>query len=160
MPYLSTKKLELIKANKATKAYNLNSKLFSFKKNTSFSSFISLKRANTFIRKNLKDFTTISTFKLGKEVYNLRDKDSNKVIGYLGYLVAKEKLASLSSFIANIGLKANNSNFIIIIYYALENKYYSLTIINSTIREGEWLSSTKEISKEFTIFKNRLLGKR
>jgi len=160
MPYLSTKKLELIKANKATKDYNLNSKLFSFKKNTSFSSFISLKRANTFIRKNLKDFTTISTFKLGKEVYNLRDKDSNKVIGYLGYLVAKEKLASLSSFIANIGLKANNSNFIIIIYYALENKYYSLTIINSTIREGEWLSSTKEISKEFTIFKNRLLGKR
>lgn len=113
------------------------SKATSLRNSLSSKNSSTLTRANYFLKSTLKDYSTISTFKVGKEVYNLRDKETNKVIGYLGFLLSKEKLNSLSSFIINLASKYSNNNFIVIINYTLENKFYYLTSINNTIIEGE-----------------------
>lgn len=115
-------------------------------------------RAISFFKTNLKDNSIKSTTKLGKEVYNIKDKVSNRDLGYLGFLVNLEKLDSLSSYILNLGLKYNNSNFIILIYYALDNSYYYYKIINKVVSYSEHISSSRDLSLEFRKFKLYLLN--
>jgi len=80
-------------------------------------------------------------------------------MGYLGYLVSLDKLNSLVTFIIKRALEANNNNFIILLNYSLENKYYYLIYNNSTISKEEFLSSKIDFRREFTTFKNYFLKK-
>ena len=117
-------------------------------------------RALYFYRTILRDNTITSTSSIGKEVYNIKDKASSKNIGYLGFLVNKDKLDSLSSYILNLGLKFNSSNFFIIISYNLENKFYYLKVNRNRVESKEWLSSSKDLSLEFRRFKSLVVDSR
>lgn len=57
--------------------------------------------AKDFIKENLPNLSLISTYVLGNKVFNLRDKESNKVIGFLAYLVSYNKLTSLVNYVFN-----------------------------------------------------------
>ena len=131
-----------------------NSKAFN--KVNKVNSFI---RANSFFKTILRDNSIISTTSIGKEVYNIKDKDTSIMRGYLGFLVNKEKLNSLSSYIINLGLKFNLVNFFIIISYPLENKYLYIKVYKGISSLGEWLSSSRDLSLEFTKFKNSFLNR-
>src|SRR5690348_5764952 len=85
---------------------------------------LALSKANSFLYTLLKDTSLISTYKLGKEVYNIRDKASNKVIGFLGSLVSFKKLRSLSSFIKNKARKLGIKSYFIIIKNINNNNIY------------------------------------
>ena len=56
-----------------------------------------------FLKENLSSLALTSTYTLGKNVYNIRDKASNKVVGFLGYLVSYSKLPSLVNYIYKKG---------------------------------------------------------
>ena len=57
--------------------------------------------AKEFIKNNLSSLSLISTYTIGRKVYNLRDLESNKVVGFLAYLVNYNKLPSLVNYIYN-----------------------------------------------------------
>ena len=59
--------------------------------------------ARRFLKDNLSSLPLTSTYTLGKNVYNIRDKASNKVVGFLGYLVSYSKLPSLVNYIYKKG---------------------------------------------------------
>ena len=94
-------------------------------------------RANSFFKAILRDNSITSTISIGKEVYNIKDKESSVTLGYLGFLVNKDKLNSLSSYIINLGLKFNLVTFFIIISYPLENKYLYLKVNRGISSLGE-----------------------
>ena len=56
-----------------------------------------------FLKENLSSLVLTSTYTLEKNVYNKRDKASNKVVGFLGYLVSYNKLSSLVNYIYKKG---------------------------------------------------------
>lgn len=60
--------------------------------------------ARRFLEENLSSLALTSTYILGKNVYNIRDKASNKVVGFLGYLVSSTKLPSLVNYIYKKGI--------------------------------------------------------
>lgn len=78
--------------------------------------------ARSFIKENLPNLPLTSTYTLGKKVYNIRDIESNKVVGFLGYLVSYNKLPSLVSFLYK---KGTYNICIIISYRAYALKYYT-----------------------------------
>jgi len=119
----------------------------------------SIIRATSFFKTILRNNSIISTTSIGKEVYNIKDKETSIMLGYLGFLVNKEKLNSLSSYIINLGLKFNLVNFFIIISYPLENKYLYIKVYKGISSLGEWLSSSRDLSLEFTKFKNSFLNR-
>ena len=69
-------------------------------KNLNYSATI----ARSFLKENLSSLALTSTYLLGKNVYNIRDKASNKVVGFLGYLVSYRKLPSLVNYIYKKGI--------------------------------------------------------
>ena len=97
----------------------------------------SIIRATSFFKTILRNNSIISTTFIGKEVYNIKDKETSIMLGYLGFLVNKEKLNSLSSYIINLGLKFNLVNFFIIISYPLENKYLYIKVYKGISSLGE-----------------------
>jgi hypothetical protein len=111
-----------------------------------------LEKPNKFLSTIIKDSSIISTYIIGKEVYNIRDKASNKAIGYLGYLVSKDRLKSLIGFILNKALSANKLSFIILIYYPKEDSIYYL-IYNKKIRKEGYIVDLKDFKREFNYFK-------
>jgi len=119
----------------------------------------SLNKAKSFFISTLRDRSITSTFIVGKEVYNIRDKDSNKVLGFLGYLVFLNKLNSLVNYITRKALEFKLKNFIIILNYALENKFYYIIYNSNSITKEEFLNSSIELRREFTLFKNYFLSK-
>jgi len=60
--------------------------------------------ARRFLKDNLSSLSLTSTYILGKNIYNIRDKASNKVVGFLGYLVSYSKLPSLVNYIYKKGI--------------------------------------------------------
>ena len=116
-------------------------------------------RANSFFKAILRDNSITSTISIGKEVYNIKDKESSITLGYLGFLVNKDKLNSLSSYIINLGLKFNLVTFFIIISYPLENKYLYLKVNRGISSLGEWVHSPRDLTQEFAKFKNSFLNR-
>lgn len=112
-------------------------------------SSIKLTRANLFLKEVIKDSSIITTTSLGKEVYNLKIKDSPITIGYLGYLVNKEKLSNLTSYLFNLGEQFNLKDFFIIINYSLEGKFYYYAINNGRITFKECVDNSKDLSIAF-----------
>jgi hypothetical protein len=94
-------------------------------------------RASSFFKTILRDNSILSTTSIGKEVYNIKDKETSIILGYLEFLVNKEKLNSLSSYIINLGLKFNLVNFFVIISYPLENKYLYIKVYKGISFLGE-----------------------
>ena len=74
---------------------------------TTSKGYNSLKYSTTisrrFLKENLSFLALTSTYTLGKNIYNIRDKASNKVVGFLGYLVSYSKLPSLVNYIYKKG---------------------------------------------------------
>lgn len=138
-------------------SYNKKERTITKLANPSFK--LGLKKANSFFKETLRDSSITSTYILGKEVYNIRDRASNRVIGYLGYLVSLDKLTSLINFIARKALEANNNSFIILLDFKLENKYYYLIYNKGTIVKEEFISSKVDFRREFTKYKNSFLNK-
>ena len=115
------------------------------------------KKANYFFKTILEDSNIISTYKVGLEVYNIRDKTSNKVIGFLGYLISLEKLKSLTSYILNIVKKYKLKEYIILIKTIYNNKIYFITSIDTSKSEF-WLLNNKDIKEEFYKYKTIILN--
>lgn len=137
-------------ANRGTSKYNNRS-------NTKDYSLL-LNKANSFFKTKLGDNSITSTYLLGKEVYNIRDIESNRVLGYLGNLVNLEKLNSLVFYIIKKALESRNSNFIIILNYIKEDKFYYLTYNNNRVIKEEFLSSTIDLQIEFYNFKAKFFN--
>ena len=136
-----------------------NKKPYNFKTFNKDNKINSVIRATTFFKTTLRDNSILSTTSIGKEVYNIKDKETSIILGYLGFLVNKEKLNSLSSYIINLGLKFNLVNFFVIISYPLENKYLYIKVYKGISFLGEWLSSSRDLSLEFIKFKNSFLNR-
>lgn len=118
---------------------------------------INLTRAKLFLSNTLRDSTLITTALLRKEVYNIKDKNSPTTIGYLGYLVNKDKLDSLTSYLMNLGEKHMLQDYFIIINYSLDNKFFYAIIHQGVISYKEWVSNN-DLSIAFQGFKNRQLS--
>lgn len=119
-----------------------------------------LHRPTTFFRNILRDTSVISTVTVGKGVFNIKDIDTGRHLGYLAFLVSKEKLDSLCSYILNRGLNYNSNYFFIIIHYALDNKFYYLKVHKGIVQYSEWLSSKEDMAREFNKFKGVILQHR
>ena len=109
-------------------SYNNSASTTSRYNKNSFKSSNKLTRARYFIKNILKDNSIITTTSLGKEVYNLKIKESLITIGYLGYLVNRKKLNSLISYLINLGGQYNLKDFFILISYPLEEKFFYLIV--------------------------------
>lgn len=116
-----------------------------------------VKKANYFYSTTLEDTSIISTYLLGKKVYNIRHKKSNKVLGYLAYLVSIDRLESLVNYILRKALENYTKVFTIIIYYSKEDRYFFITKDLNSTREEEL--TLEEIKKSFKSFKERSLSR-
>ena len=59
--------------------------------------------AKEFFKETLSSLLLTFTYTLGKNVFNIRDLASNKVVGFLGYLASYNKLPSLVNYIYSKG---------------------------------------------------------
>lgn len=110
-------------------------------------------RANNFYKYTLRDSSILATSLLGKEVYNIKLKDSSTTLGYLGFLPSYSKVESLSSYIIKLGLDFKLNSFIIILSYVKEKRSLFIIIKNNTIIKEEWLDSSRELAREVIRFK-------
>lgn len=110
-------------------------------------------RANNFYKYTLRDSSIISTSLLGKEVYNIKLKDSSTTLGYLGFLPNYSKVESLSSYIIKLGLDFKLKSFIIILNYTRRKQFLFIIIKDNSIYKEEWLDSPRELAREVIRFK-------
>ena len=113
---------------------------------------------NKYFHNTLEDTSITSTYRVGNEVYNIRDKSSNKILGFIGYLTSKNKLDSLARFITNITIKYKLKEYIIIIRTKDSNLNYIITKINNNIKKAFWLFNKEDLKESFYNYKTIILN--